>query len=122
MQFDNKTFQEYCSDLGIINRYSSPTYPQINGQPEATNKTIVNSLKKRLEGAKGNWVEELLSVLWAYRTTPRRSIGETPFSMTYGVEEVILVEISMLSFRVAGFSPDNNDTQMSENLDFLKER
>ena len=122
MQFDSKTFQEYCSNLGIINRYSSPTYPQINGQAEATNKTIVNGLKKRLERAKRNWVEELLSVLWAYRTTPRRSIGETPFSMTYGVEEVILVEISMLSFRVAGFSLDNNDTQMSENLGFLEER
>jgi len=42
--------------------------------------------------------------------------------MTYGAEEVIPVEISMSIFRVAGFSLDNNDTQMSENLDFLEER
>ncbi|RVW90004.1 hypothetical protein CK203_035897 [Vitis vinifera] len=39
-------------------------------QAEATNKTLINALKKRLEQAKGKWVEELPGVLWAYRTTP----------------------------------------------------
>ena len=68
------------------------------------NKTIVNGLKKRLEGAKGNWAEELLNVLWAYQTTPRRSTGETPFSMTYGVEAVIPIEIGLSSMRVTDFS------------------
>ena len=46
-------------------------------------------MKKRLDDAKGKWVEELPHALWTYRTTPRRSIGEIPFSMTYGVEAVI---------------------------------
>ena len=54
LQFDNKVFREYCSSLGIINKYSLPSYPQRNGQAEATNKTIVNGLKKQLEGAKGS--------------------------------------------------------------------
>ena len=35
--------------------------------------------------------------------TPRRSTGETPFSMTYGAKAVISVEVSLLSSRVAGF-------------------
>ena len=68
------------------------------------NKTIVNGLKKRLEGAKGNWAEELLNVLWAYQTTPRRSTGVTPFSMRYGVEAVIPIEIGLSSMRVTDFS------------------
>ena len=59
--------------------YSTPAYPQSNGQAEAVNKTILNGLKKRLDGAKGRWAEELPNVLWAYRTTPRQSTGETPF-------------------------------------------
>ena len=63
LQFDCKAFREYCSNLGIINKYSSPAYPQTNVQAEATNKTIVNGLKKRLEGAKGNWAEELPNLL-----------------------------------------------------------
>jgi len=27
LQFDNKNFKKYCCDLGIKNRYSTPTYP-----------------------------------------------------------------------------------------------
>ena len=70
-QFDSVTFRTFCSELKIKNLYSTPRYPQSNGQAEATKKTLLSVLKKRLEKAKGKWVEELPSVLWAYRTTPR---------------------------------------------------
>ena len=63
LQFDSKAFRRYCCELGITNRYSTPTYPQGNGQAEASNKVIVNGLKKRLDDAKGRWVEELPYVL-----------------------------------------------------------
>ena len=57
LQFDNKAFRKYCSDLGIKNRYSTLTYPQGNGQAEAVNKVIVNGLKRdwmtpRVDGLK----------------------------------------------------------------------
>ena len=93
LQFDSKTFRRYYYDLDIKNRYSTPTYPQGNGYVEVVNKVIVNGFKKRLNNAKGKWVEELPHVLWIYRTTSRRSIGETPFSITYGAEVVIPLEI-----------------------------
>ncbi|RVW61350.1 hypothetical protein CK203_032063 [Vitis vinifera] len=50
-------------------------------------------LKKRLEQAKGKWVEELPDVLWAYRTTPGRPTGNTPFALAYGMDAVIPTEI-----------------------------
>ena len=53
LQFDSKTFCKFCSDLDIKNKYSTLAYPQNNGQAKATNKAIVNGLKKRLEGTKG---------------------------------------------------------------------
>ena len=59
-------FRKYCSTLGIKNRYSTPAYPQGNGQAEAVNKVIVIGLKKILDDAKGKWVEELPHVLWTY--------------------------------------------------------
>ena len=31
LQFDSRAFCKFCSDLGIKNRYSTPTYPQSNG-------------------------------------------------------------------------------------------
>ena len=53
LQFDSKSFRLYCSELGITNRYSTPAYPQGNGQAEAINKVIVNGIKKRLDDGKG---------------------------------------------------------------------
>lgn len=79
LQFNSKAFRKYCDNLRIKNRYSSPACPQSNVQVEATNKTIVKGLKKMLENAKGKWAEVLPNMLWAYRTTPRRSTSETLF-------------------------------------------
>ena len=62
-QFDSIAFRNFCSELKIQNLYSTPRYPQSNGQVEATNKTLLSALKKRLDQAKGKWVEELPSVL-----------------------------------------------------------
>ncbi|RVW52759.1 Pro-Pol polyprotein [Vitis vinifera] len=55
-QFDRKTFRNFCSELNIRNSYSTPRYPQSNGQAKATNKILITALKKRLEQAKGKWV------------------------------------------------------------------
>ena len=63
LQFDSKMFIKYYGKLGITNRYSILAYPQGNGQAEAVNKVIVSGLKKRLDDAKGRWVEEIPHVL-----------------------------------------------------------
>lgn len=109
LQFDSKTFRRYCLQLGIANRYSTLSYPQGNGQAEATNKFIVNGLKRRLNDSKGRWAKELPSMLWAYKTTPWRSIRETPFSMTYGAEAMIPVEIRLPTSRTDVFQFEKND-------------
>ena len=40
-------------------------------------------------------------MLWAYRTSFRTSTGVTPYSLVYGIEAVLPVEIEMGSLRVA---------------------
>ena len=122
LQFDSKMFRKYCGELGIINRYSTPAYPQGNRQTEAVNKVIVSGLKKRLDDAKGKWVKELPHVLWMYRTTPRRSTGETPFSMTYGTEAVIPLETGFPMTRTNSFNPKDNDKQLKRNLNLIEEK
>ena len=102
-------FRNYCGELGITNRYSTPAYPQGNGQAEAVNKVKLSGLKKRLDDAKYKWVEELPHVLWTYRTMPRRSTGETHFSMTYEAEAVILLESGFPTTRTNSFNPKDND-------------
>ena len=119
--FDSQAFYEFCSDLGIRNIYSSPAYPQSNGQVEVVNKVIVNGLKRRLESAKGNWAEELPNFLWAYRTTPQRSTRETPFSLMYGAEAVIPAEVNLCSTQVSEFNMSQNDSMPIECLDLIEE-
>ena len=99
-QFDNPKFRKFCQNLGVKNHYSSPRYPQANGQTKVTNRSLLKIIKTQLEGAKGAWSEELPNVLWAYRTTIRVPIGETPFRLTFGTEAVILVEVGLTSLQV----------------------
>ena len=121
LQFNSKSFRRYCCDLGITNRYSIPAYPQEIGQAEIVNKVIVNGLKKMLDDAKGRWVEELSHVLWTYRTTPRKSTGETPFSMTYGTEAIIPLETGFPTLRTSSFNLSSNNELLKKSLDFIEE-
>ena len=122
LQFYYKAFWKYFSNLGIKNRYFTLAYPQGNGQAEAVNKVIVNGLKKRLDDAKGRWVKELPHFLWTYRTTPRKSTGETPFSMTYGAEAVIPLENGFPTMRSSAFTSDGNNELLKKNLDLIEKR
>ena len=97
-------------------------YPQKNGQAETVNKVIVNGLKKISDDVKEKWVEELSHVLWTYRTTPRRSIGETPFSMTYGTEAVIPLETGFPTLRTSSFTPSNNNGLLGKSLDLVEKQ
>ena len=107
--------------MGITNRYSTLAHLQGNVQAEVVNKVIVNGLKKRLNDAKDKWVDELPHVLWTYWTTPRRSMGETPFSMTYGAEVVIPLEIGFPMLKTSSFAPDSNDRLLEKSLDLVEE-
>ena len=74
------------------------------------------------DDAKGKWMEELPHVLWTYRTTPRRSTRETPFSMTYGAEVVIPLESGFPTTRTSSFNPKDNDEQLARGLDLIEEK
>ena len=52
---------------------------------------------------------------------PRRSTGETQFSLTYGAKAVIPAKVNLCSARVDGFNPAQNDSMMAERLDLLEE-
>ena len=82
----------------------------------------MSGLKKRLDDAKGRWVEELPYVLWTYRTTPRRSTGETIFSMTYRAEAVIPLEAGFPMLKISSFYPSGNDELLGKSLYLIEER
>ena len=99
-QFNSRVYRNFCSKLKIKNLYSTPQYPQSNNQAEASNKTLLSSLKKRLHSTKRKWVDELPGVLAAYRITSWKPTEVSPFTLTYGMEAIIPIEIEMPIVRV----------------------
>ena len=78
-------------------------------------------IKTRLEGAKRVWPNELSGVLWAYKTTIRTSIGETPFKLAYGSEVVIPTKVHMANHKVMKYQDEDNKEQLRLNLDMIDE-
>ena len=113
-QFDSRVYRDFCQELKIRNLYSTPRYPQSNGQAEASNKTLLPALKKRLDSAKEKWVEELPGVLWAYRTTTQKPTGISHFALTYGMEVVIPTEIGLPTIYTAASESANEESIVRE--------
>ncbi|KAM2501616.1 hypothetical protein ACFX1W_032266 [Malus domestica] len=99
-QFDNNKFRMFCSKFNINLCFASLAHPQYNGQVEAINKIIKRTLKTSLDKAKDCRPEFVPQVLWSYRTSYRTSTGETPFTLAFGTEAVVLVELKQAKFRV----------------------
>ncbi|GKV36278.1 hypothetical protein SLEP1_g44427 [Rubroshorea leprosula] len=97
--------------------------PWSNGQAKSTNKIILRGLKMRVRvlAAHSNWVDELNKVLWSCRTTPSSTTGETPFSLAYGTEAVIPVEVRLPSNRAGRHNDPKNEQLLRENLNVVEE-
>jgi hypothetical protein len=67
-------------------------------------------------------VEKIPHLLWAHRTMPKTSHGETPFSLTYGSEAMIPAVVGMPTNRVLKASDVDNEAELRLNLNFLEER
>ncbi|XP_050280947.1 uncharacterized protein LOC126721908 [Quercus robur] len=52
----------------------------------------------------------------------RRSIRETPFSMTYGAEAVIPLETGFPTLRTSLFTLENNDNFLEKSMDLIEEQ
>ena len=66
-------------------------------------------------------MDEQLHVLWTYRITPRRSTGETPFSMAYGSEAIIPTETSFPILRSNQLINGSNELLLSLDLNLAEE-
>lgn len=119
-QFISDKFETMLFDLKFKHLKAFVAYPQVNGQVEVTNRTILQGIKKRLQEVPRCWAEELPNVLWSYRTTPRTSTRESPFRMAYGTEFVLPMETSLTSPRVEMFDQDSSVGKYSSTMTYWK--
>ena len=59
-------------------------------------------------------------MLWTYRTTPRKSTGKTPFSITYGVEVVIPIKSGFPNLRTDQFNVEENNRLLLTSLELVE--
>jgi hypothetical protein len=118
--FKNKQVDKLCSKFKINHYYSTAYNPAANGQAEAFNKTLCKLLKKVVSKNKREWHEKLLEALWAYRTTTRTPTGMTPYSLVFGGEAVLPLEVQITSLRDATHEKLSEDESIKLRLDELE--
>ncbi|GJT06042.1 reverse transcriptase domain-containing protein [Tanacetum coccineum] len=121
-QFTDNPFKDWCENLCIRQCFASVKHPQANGLVERANRSLGEGIKESLDERSKNWLEKISLVLWAHRTMIKSRNGETPFSLTYGTEAVILIEIGMPTLRTAKVDIIKNDEALGINLDLLEEK
>ncbi|KAJ3686766.1 hypothetical protein LUZ61_015930 [Rhynchospora tenuis] len=120
-QFTGAPFKNYCRGLGIEINFASVCHPQSNGLAEVSNRTILEGLKKKIEGAKSTWPEYLSEVVWAYNTTPRSATERSPYALVYGMKAVIPMEIVHPTLRTISYSTQLNAERRVEEIETIHE-
>ncbi|GAA0182963.1 hypothetical protein LIER_30467 [Lithospermum erythrorhizon] len=91
---------------------------------EMMNRILFRGIKKNMiqsKSKKGAWIEELPVHLWSLKTTPSHATGKTPFNLVYGSEAVLPAEARLPTYHQLGFSEEENDQRMREELNFVDE-
>ncbi|KAK5836098.1 hypothetical protein PVK06_011847 [Gossypium arboreum] len=99
LNLNNSVIVEVYRQFKIKHHNSSPYYPKMNGAVEAANKNIKKIVGKITETYK-DWHEKLPFALYAYRTSVRTSTRATPYSLVYGMEAVLPIEVEIPSLQV----------------------
>ncbi|XP_064967000.1 uncharacterized protein LOC135613920 [Musa acuminata AAA Group] len=86
------------------------------------NRAILEGLKRRISSVHGVWVDELPSVLWVMRTTPKTTSGESPFNLAFGTEAVLPLEMVFLKLCTSNYERGHSEEGLRANLDLLEER
>lgn len=80
---DETVFNQFLKEEGTAHEYSTPLWPQANGEVERCNKSLLKRLKlAQLE--KKDWKVELHRYLAAYRSTPHATTGQPPAKLFFG--------------------------------------
>jgi hypothetical protein len=99
-------------------------YPQVNGLVEAFNKTLGKILKKTITKNQRDWHDCPFEALWAYHVTVNTPTQATPYSLVYGSEAVLPLEVQLASLQVAVHEEITNNEQIRlrfQELDALEE-
>lgn len=82
-QFASEEFRKFCSGYGIQLVNTIPYWPQMNGQVERQNRSILKRLRIAQELGK-DWRKELREFLLVYHANNHATTGEAPSKLMFG--------------------------------------
>lgn len=74
-----------------------------------------------MELTQTSWVDELPQILWSYHTIPHSSTNEPLFTLAYGANAMIPIEIIEPTFQVDVFNEEVVDANQKAGLDVAEE-
>ncbi|XP_048229098.1 uncharacterized protein LOC125369869 [Ricinus communis] len=98
--FIGEEMKDYIEDYGIKLINSTPYYAHANRQAKASNKVLVSILGKMIEENPRDWHRLLSKTLWAYRTSKINATSVSPFTLTFGHDVVLPMEVVVSSLRM----------------------
>jgi hypothetical protein len=117
-------FKKFTTDMGIKLIRLSPYYAQPNGQAEASNKSLIKLIKRKIDEYPRRWHEVLSEALWAYRISFHGATKTSPYHLVYGQEVVLPWEITAGSSRIEfqnDLTAKEYATLMNDNVEDLTE-
>ena len=91
--FVSDEFVQFADSMGVKLLNSSPYYAQANGQAEASNKSLIRLIKRKISDYPWQWHTRLAEALWSYQMAYHGSIHVPPYKLVYGHETVLPWEI-----------------------------
>uniref|UniRef100_A0A1B0DDI6 RNA-directed DNA polymerase n=1 Tax=Phlebotomus papatasi TaxID=29031 RepID=A0A1B0DDI6_PHLPP len=82
-QFTGEEFDLFYQERGICINRTTPYWPQMNGEVERQNRSLLKRLKIS-HALNRNWKQDLQKYLLMYYTTPHTTTGKTPTELCFG--------------------------------------
>ena len=101
MPFLNKDVCRLTDWYSISHTTSTLYYPKRNGQAKASNKRLLKILGKMTKENGNGWKEELPTALWAHRIAKLQATRALPFSLIYGTEAIIPIDLVRPAVKLA---------------------
>ena len=114
--FESTLMSEICKLLGVIKTRTTPYHPQSDGLVERFNHTLLNMLSIVAKDQEQDWDLHLPLVMMAYRTSVQESTGATPFSLMFGREARLPIDVMF------GPPPGEESTSSSQYAFLLRQR
>lgn len=93
--FLSNLLAEVYSLMGIKKVNTTAYHPQTDGLVERFNRTLTDMLAKTAQADGKDWDQRLPYVLFAYRSSPQTSTGESPFYLLYGRDPQLPMDIAL---------------------------